>query len=570
MSRFAGAPFAAEPNSGLAPGIIDPDAFDRFVLDERIRPRFLVELTAVRLSEGYLGRPVSDPYGGAAYGAIPGGGIALYESQYLFADGKWIGAPNDTRRPNRAADARIIASADLERQMPISPDAERRGEVTVGEIELANPDGALDDLVANHTVAGREVAVYLGPARGKSADFRVVAQVLGRGFETDLNVVRVRVQTTQALLSSSLHQRTYTGGGGFDGDPELAGRRAPVCFGDCFNITPLLVNKDQWIYAVHDGPIEAIDALKERGLTLIWNGVNAASYGELRATAVAGGYFATCRALGLVKAGFGVSGPAGPVTVDVRGDKAGGAYVNDIGNILRRAALIRARLDPSLIDEISLANLPSGVMGYYADGSADLSVSGLFNALLRSINGWYGTRRDRTLRVGFIVPPERYQPHRTFTAREALSLERLMVDQPPRYQQAVVWGKNWTPLAESDVSLALPLETRLRLQGAGYILRKQSPEVRTRDQTSIDGGTLETYFIDSVGASEVLDRLMALFRESRRSYRLRLARSGYLADLQTIVQVKHPREALTNGRNFVVTGVRDDGRRAQVELTLWG
>ncbi len=568
--RFGTSPYAGEPYVGIDPNQLESTPFFRFVNDDRVRARFLVELTGVKLGVGYLGIPLGDPIAGAPYAAVPGGGVVLYEQTFLFGDGKWIGRPGDTLRRNRAADARLIASADLERQLPLGPENERRGEVAVGEIELANPDGGLDDLVGNFSIAGREVVVLLGPERGTSQDFRVVAQLFGAGFETDLNTVRVKVQSTQSLLTASVHQRTYTGAGGIDGDPELAETRVPVCYGECFNVTPLLFNRDQWIYVVHDGPILAVDALKERGLPLDYSGDDVANYAALRALSVAGGEFAVCTALGMIKVGFGLGGPAGPVTADVRGDRAGGSYVNDIGSILRRVAINRARLDQSLIDLTDLANLPNGAMGYYASGEQDLSASGMFDALLRSINGWYGTRRERTLRTGYIVPPERFTAARSYKANDALDLERVPTELPPRYQQAVTYGKNWTVMALADISEALDADERLRLQLPYNTLRKRSPEVRTRDLTAIDGGTLETYFVEEDDAQEVLDRVLALFREARRMYRMRVSRIGYLVDLQSIVKLTHPREGLANGRNFVVAGVRDDGRRGQVELTLWG
>lgn len=563
-------PFGDGAYGELAPGELQDTPFLRFIADDRQRMRFLVEITGVKLGEGYLGYPIGHTFADEPYGAIPGDAIVLFEKTFLFGDGIWIGRPGDTKRKNRAADARVIASADLERVLPLAPENERRGEVAVGEIELANPDGGLDELVSSYSIAGREVVVLLGPARGTSQDFRVVAQMFGVGFETDLNTVKVRVQSTQALLTPSLHQRVWSGAGGIDGDPELAERRAPVCLGECFNISPVLFNKDQWIYAVHDGPILAVDAFKERGLPLDWSGTDVSTYGALRSASVAGGEYTTCKALGLVKAGFDVGGPTGPVTADIRGDRASGVYINDIGGILSRIATRRAGMDPALIDLIGFANLPTGPLGFYADGASDISCSAVFDALLRSINGWYGTRRERTLRVGYIVPPERFTAARRYNQNSALSLERLPVDQPPRYAQAVTWGKNWTVMSASDISEALDSDTRLRLQLAGNTLRKRSVEVRTRDRTAIDGGTLETFFVEEDDAQEVLDRVMALFRESRRQYRMRVPRIGYLVDLQTIASLSHPREGLAAGRNFIVSGIRDDGRRGQVELTLWG
>ena len=567
---WLGSPLAESPFGDIEVGEISDVPFVAFLQDSRQRGRFLIEVTATELESGYLGFPEDEPIGAMAFCEIPGGELTLGEATFRLSDGPWIGRPGDTLRPNTLYDARVISSADIERTLPLSPEANRRGETTVGEIQLANPDGALDDFISNYSIGGRPVSVYLGPSRGVFSDFRLVAQMFGLGFETDLNTVRLRVQSTAEYLKQPFHTRRYSGLGGRDGDPEIAERAVPVLYGECYNVSPVLINRDQWIYAVHDGPILAFDAIKERGLPLDFNGTDAASWTALRATTVDLGEYATCNAEGMVKIGFGVGGPTGPVTCDVRGDKASSIYSAQIGEILLRLATNRARMDITLLDQIGFGNLPTGDVGYYSSGDTEPTVADVYDAMLRSINGWYGTKRNNVLRVGYVSPPERYTAGRSYDRHGAINLEEVPTEQPPRYEQTVTYAKNWTVMSEGDISEALTSEERLRLQLGSSTLRKRSAEVRVRDLTAIIGDPIETFFVNEPDAQDVLDRVMALFRESRRKFRMTTDRQGYLDDLQAIVSLSYPRLGLSAGQNFLVAAVRDDGRRGRVELTLWG
>lgn len=556
-------PFTGEVGVDLA-----TDAeFRAFVQDRTKRGRFLIDVDAMLLAGGYLSDGVTEAIGEIAWGDIPGGTTLLGAATFFFSDGRWNGRPDDTIRPNRMADARVIASADVDRTIPISPERARRGEVSGGVIELANPDGELDHLPTNYSVANRQVRVKFGPARGAYRDFRTVAELYAQNFEATLDVLRIRVQSTATLLDQPLHTRRYTGLGGRGGDPILAEQVIPVLYGECFNISPVLMTRDLYIYQVHDGPIAGVDAVRESGVEFVNDG-NFVSYGALSGATVASGHYATCLAEGLVKVGF-AGEPAGPITMDVRGDTLSGSYTDKMGAMLYRMATQRARLATSLLDTIGFVNLPGGTCGYYA-GQEEQSVGDAFNAMLASINGWFGTRRSRVLRVGYIRPPEGQLASEYLDANDCLDLEEVGTETDARFEQGVTYGRNWTPLGEDDVSEALSTEDRNRLIFPHEIIRRYSPEVRSRDRSAIVGPLIETYFKNSADALEVVTRVMALFRETRRRFRFATGRQGYLMDLGTIVNVTHPRLGLSSGRNFVVVGVRDDARRDRVELTIWG
>lgn len=569
---FAFAPLASQPMAGGSPGgSLQDAAYRAFLRDSKVRARFLIELNAMQLDGPLATFSGRDVLAGVPIAHTEGAPAALGEQIFLFGDGKWIGRPGDALRPNKLADARIIASADIERSIPISPDDARRGEIAVGEITFANADGGLDQLANDYSISGRTVRIYLGPARADFAEYGLVQEVFGSHFEADETKLRMRVQSTSSLLSTPLQSTRYSGAGGQDGDADLASRPMPVLYGECFNVSPVLLNKDQWIYQVHDGPILAIDAVKERGLELTDSGVDAPSYAALRALDVEAGEYATCLALGMVKIGLGLAGPAGLITMDVRGDVAVSAYSAAMGDILYRIATRRAALDGGLLDLNSFADLPRGKIGYYASGSEELTCADVFDDLLRAIVGWYATSRSKLLRVGYASPPEDLDSWAyNFEENQVLDLEEIGRDQAPRWEQGALYARNWTPMGDTEISDAVSTSDRERLLANGLYVRQVAAEVRLRDRAAVAGGDLPTYFVNQSDALDVVSRIMTNFRQSRRRFRLTTTRIGYLVDLQSKVRLTFGRHGLDAGRNFLVTGVRDDSRRGRVELTLWG
>lgn len=558
----------------LSGGTVGGDLIDaeyrEFLLDNDQRARFLVEVNAMALGGAIATFSGRDAMAATPLASSEGTPTVLGERIFLFGDGRWNGRPSDLLRPNRMADARIISSADIERSIPLSPDDPRRGELAVGEITFANADGELDELADNYSISGRSVRIYLGPAQGDFAQFNMVQEVFGAHFEADREVLRMRVESTSSLLSTPLQSTRYRGTGGQEGDADLANRLLPCIFGECFNVTPVLINKDQWVYQVHDGPIQAIDAVKERGLELDFAS-DVASYAALAALDVALGEYATCLTLGLVKIGLGLAGPAGPITMDVRGDKNAFGYSAAMGDVLLRIAQTRAALDGGTLDFNSFGDLPRGRVGYYADGAEEQSCADVFDAVLGSIVGWYATSRSKLLKVGYATPPEdldSWAYH--FEANQILDFEEIGREEAPRYEQGALYAKNWTPMTPDQISDAVTSEARELLLAQGLYIRQVAGEVRLRDRAAISGGDLTTYFVARDDAETVVARIMQNFRQTRRRFRMTTTRAGYLVDLQSKVRVSYDRHGLSGGRNFTVSGVRDDGRRGRVELTLWG
>jgi len=545
---------------------VDESEFAKFIRSAK-SSRFILQFSAVRRQGGYLGEALAFSIGEGPIGDIPGGDVVLDEKTYFLSDGKWIGKPSDPFYPNKETDPRIVSTSDIERTMPMSPEASRRGEITVGGYEFTNVDSGLDELIAERSIANRVSSLYYGPARAPFSSYRLVAEMNGVSFESTLDTIKMRVVSTTAQLDSPLHLIRYQGTGGREGDLSLKDTVVPVCYGECFNITPVLERADLYIYRVHDSAMLAVDSVKEAGLPFVNDG-DVDNYNQLVAATVPSGHYLTCLSEGRFRAGFS-GAPAGLVTCDVRGDVDASGYTDRTGPILLKIAINRAKISTNFLDVSIFNQLPTGAIGYYSP-QEERPVSQIFDDLLRGINGWYGTRRNRLLRVDYILPPEGRPVGKYLVTSDCISIEEMEVSQPPRYEQSVIYRKNWTPMTEDQVSLTLDADERAALLSTGQPLRSYAADTKVRDRNSIRGETITTYFRDATPAQDVLDRLMALYRESRRQFRVRIDRQGYLLDLQTYVNLSHNRLGLSSGLNTVITTVRDDGKSEQVELILWG
>lgn len=566
--------FGEQPLSYVETGgtVVDAE-FDTFLRDGHQPLRWLLDVNSAELDTqldasievaAFSELTASDP---------PGGSVVIGQRLFFFSDGLWVGRPNDPARPNTTADARIKQVADIERTIPLYPEAERRSESTVGEFVLANPDGALDEMSSRYSISGRVVRLYVGRTTDPFTSFRQMAQLFGQDTEGDLNEMRVRVQPVETYLTVPLQISRYDGEGGTGGDAGIAGRLKPVCLGKCFNVTPVLINQAEWIYQVNSGPIYRVDKLKERGLELDYSGTDVSGYAELASLNVAAGEWASCNSLGLIKAGLGAGGPAGPITADVLGDASVSGYVAELGAVLLRVLLTRARLPGAYIDIASFDALSLGPVGYYADGTDETTVADVMDHLLRGVNGFYGTRRDRLLHVARLRAPENHAAV-TELSENIIRIEEIEMNPPARYEQTVAYKKNWTVMSDTDVSIALDSDERQVLQLPGQITKRVSSEARIRHLAAISGETIDTFMADEAEAATICSDILSLHRATRRLFRVEIDRTGMQRqiDIDQVVSlaVTKDRFKLAAGQKFLVVGMRIDGRRETVELTIWG
>jgi hypothetical protein len=132
--------------------------------------------------------------------------------------------------------------------------------LSFGDIEIDNLSGDrdswLDDVWTN-----RAIKVFIGDVRWNRTQFRQIFDGIVAGMDTK-NRGRINLKISDKLqrLNGPITE-TKLGGTTANAD-----RLLPLCFGECHNVEPLLINPSVNEYQVHDGAIEQIIEVRDNGV----------------------------------------------------------------------------------------------------------------------------------------------------------------------------------------------------------------------------------------------------------------------------------------------------------------
>ncbi len=542
----------------------DPTAFDRFIQSQAAGV-FIMVVQAARKTSVNPGAPPPTPICGSAICDIPFVNTTGGLKDFIFSDTEWDGRPRDLLRPNTPAIPAISSTPDIDRQIPLMPEDERRGDATTGAPELINFN-YLDDFAVNWSIGDRPIRFYRGAKDDDFGSLRLIHEVYGDDIIADLNSIRVNVKSTASYLNKPFHYRKYGGTGGLDGDLELAGTIVPVCYGIRRNITPVMINRGYLIYQFHDSPSLAVDKVRDKGVELDFDADYPTLTALINAVIPAGGY-ATCLTFSLIR----LASPAeGKVTAAVRGDNDTLGYTARTGDILLKIALQRAGMGSDNIQQETFGQLPTGAIGFYS-GQQEYTCAEVFNLMLAGVWGYYGSERSKAMRVGYIQAPEELTSSMKLEGELILDLEQVSMPKPPRYEQSVIYRTNDTPMSEDEVSLSLSSSERAELL-AKYPkpLTQESLSALQRDKNAIVGGDITTLFDEAEDAAFILSNIMNFLKVPRRMFEVTLPRVGYTIRMQQCVTLKYERYDLQAGKKFLVLGVRDSYQNDQVVITVAG
>jgi hypothetical protein len=132
--------------------------------------------------------------------------------------------------------------------------------LSFGDIELINTDGALDEWLDDYWV-NRQVVVLVGDPRWHRANFRPLYTGSLTGVDTrKRDRINLKMSDTLQRLNTVVSELKL------DDSSLQDDNLLPLCFGECHNITPLLVDKTVGRYMVHNGAIEQIIEVRDNGV----------------------------------------------------------------------------------------------------------------------------------------------------------------------------------------------------------------------------------------------------------------------------------------------------------------
>jgi len=202
----------------------------------------------------------------AAYDITDASAETLYFSTKGFSS-----LPTDTPA-NTFFDERLKAPASITRNMFSQGRTFGPSQVGLGEVILANGDGALDYL-SDYAFDGRVITQYRGE-EGSAFPGGYTKQLVATMNQVVLNrnevtiTLRDRQHEVDVPIQSTLYAGDNALPAGLEGVGDLKGKPKPFLLGKVTNIAAPLVNSAKLIYQPNGGAINSVDAVYDKGIQL--------------------------------------------------------------------------------------------------------------------------------------------------------------------------------------------------------------------------------------------------------------------------------------------------------------
>lgn len=434
----------------------------------------------------------------------------------------------------------IIDGVRLEEKV----DMDGAASMSFGDIEIMNLDGSLDgwlnDIWRNHTIR-----IYIGDVRWVFGAFKLVFDGIIHDIDSRsrdrLNLIlRDKMERLNAPLTDhTIKDAAY--GDAAPAMPELADELRPLVFGECFNISPVLVDEANHHYLLHDGasPIEDVIEVRDNGIKVSHTENNLVGLMTLS------------------------QNPAGTITCSVQGDNSGG-YRNTpaglIRHIVKNFGKAGSRFTDEDIDTTSFAAFdqfggPGYVYigAYYTDRINVLEVITQMAAACRGILHMNRAGQLRLFQLKLPAAGAQFTINDTDIMENSLSIaQRFPV-------QAVIrlnYCKNWT--VQNEVAGGVNARHK-------NLYKKEWLQVKVRDAAVKDKYKLDecpegidTLLLTKADALEEAGHRLALWKVQRYIYRFRTGPVGLFYELGDSVKLVHDRFGLENGKDGMIVGLEPD------------
>jgi len=446
-----------------------------------------------------------------------------------------------------------------------------------GRLVIDNADANYDFLPLSYAVDGRPITIKVGRRDASYDEAFTLARVTATGWIIDTENITIDLVDFSYKLEVPLQPNVYGGTGGADGGADLTGKRKPLCLGKPRNVTAVLLVPGLLIYQVHDGSIQAIDAVYGKASAITASGSDYASYAALAAASVTAGQYATCKALGLFKLGLEV---VGAVTADVQGEDSAG-FIETTGDIvewtlLNRTDLTAADLDATSFTAVNTAQ-PAPI-DYFVSPDDNLTVAAFIQNIMTGIGGWGGHKLDGTFEVRIFGAPTG-TPVARFNRGDMLGgdIKREPLPsayQPPRYRWRVPYQRNWT-VQTSDIAGGVTAARRAFLAEQVRLAEATSATIQTDHPFAQDREPVQAYFRNQSDAAAEAARLINLFKTTRAIYRATVPRKALRRDVGDEIEITHPRFDLSQGREMIMVETEvnvtvGNGAIDSVEVAAYG
>lgn len=461
--------------------------------------------------------------------------------------------------------------------------------ISGGEIVVANPNGRYDEWYEYGY--GFKGIVYIGKKDAPFSEFSKVMEgiVEQPAGNKDQIVFRFRERSFELdkQASPSSYDGTNSGTTGIEGTPDdLEGENKIRSYGINFNVRMDVVNTSDRIYAAnHDkeGNTAPSDSIAVRMNGSDWTeGTDYTDLAGLQGGTPPVGNYDTSVLNTLTRLGGNEANANGAVTADI----VESTYENEnqLQSIIKRI-LMDAGVDSADIDIDLDTTSPS-----YAPWNAGIVIKDqTYKQALDELTGgagvWYAPNRLGVYQIRTFQPPQtpvagfkRFNRGNVakITDYQILELDKIVSSDEgrgvPAWKITVNYKKMWTVQSEDSLALALTdAEKALYSREYRHTVKENTAILdQFPEAVELEFNTLLTEKRD---AEDLADRLMTLYGVKREMFSLVAnydVTVNEAIDLGDTVTVTHPRYGLENGKDFVITGIRYNAKKYEIELELWG
>lgn len=404
--------------------------------------------------------------------------------------------------------------------------------VAIGEMELYL-DEQLQELIDTAVFSGRDVRMYVGDPSWPLEQFGQI--LVGQVEQLDAisyDTAKLSFADRAVIFSKPIQTEMIESG-------PNAGNPVPLCFGQCFNVSPVLIDAATKLYRVHDSAVQDITAVRENGQPIPFTKNNAAGTFTLTNNA------------------------QGRVTADVRGAVVDGEYLTTADQLMHHIVARIAGQDVPIGNE-----LPDYELGIYI--SSETNIADVLDEISTSVGaGWFFDRLNRFVKVH--VDGVNYG-----NAADVLTLDDIEDDSllpvrrmAPARSVSLGYARNWTPQAD----------------GLAGVIRENNPELATRyeqrESTAVTTDPdLEIIHPDSV--SLTVSTLIVHWNEAMLEAQRRLINAGiqrtvfelkafaapFAMALGQTVRVHYPKY-FKGGLDAVITRLNDLPGENAVRMEVW-
>lgn len=487
---------------------------------------------------------------------------------------------------------------------------------TSANCELILADGQHDEWADGQLhIDGRQITILLGGRDFRFVEFQPVFSGLGQTKSFSEDSVQMVLRDSAEILATPLQTTLYLGDEDsefetLEGGDGIAGRRKPRCFGECKNIPLVLVNRVHLCYQFNDGPIEAVDAVYDKGIALTvqpdgtspdtnfppgsiqrLNFTDVFDWDDVSDPVIDAGFYIYDLDNGIIRVNAG-AGEDGTLTADVKGDNEDtdlgvDGYVEKIGDLIRRIVSIEGTInkvsdvDLDTLDDLQ-AEQPAKLQSYY-DGSSTTTVLQAIDTLIASIGGMREVTREGLLTARifkFDTPVTVLDPSTIITlvsnstnVPTSVPINKVVVSYAQSYivQLDVLPGldpEDPVVIAHKEF-VAQPFRLALAPASGGVITQSTIDLTKTRRPLSVEL-EVDTKLIDVVDAEVEAQRRLDLLEPDYQHYDVLVKDQRFLRSVGDTVTIVYNRFGLEAGRDFIILGIDEDSNTLLTRLRVWG